>query len=170
MSHIWTGYDHLLFLFALLLRKQTFQQYALIVTSFTIAHSITLSLAVLGIMDLPSIFVESFIALSIIYVAIENIFKKEVTHRWGLTFVFGLIHGLGFANILQGMNLSKSSLASALVSFNIGIEVVQLAIVVLLLPILAYIHRLSHSQKIIKFSSIVIIIFGVYWLVERLFF
>jgi hydrogenase/urease accessory protein HupE len=169
MSHILTGYDHLLFLFALLLRKQTFKQYALIVTSFTIAHSITLSLAVLGIMDLPSKFVESVIALSIIYVAVENIFKKEVNHRWGLTFVFGLIHGLGFANILQEMNLSKGNLASALVSFNIGIEVVQILIVLLLLPLLTYLHRLKDPSKYIKYGSIVIIAFGAYWLVERLF-
>lgn len=169
MSHILTGYDHLLFLFALLLRKQTFKQYALIVTSFTIAHSITLSLAVLGIMDLPSKFVESVIALSIIYVAVENIFRKEVNHRWGLTFVFGLIHGLGFANILQEMNLSKGNLASALVSFNIGIEVVQILIVLLLLPLLRYLHRLKDSSKYIKYGSIVIILFGAYWLVERLF-
>lgn len=169
MSHILTGYDHLLFLFALLLRKQTLKQYALIVTSFTIAHSITLSMAVLGIMDLPSKFVESFIALSIIYVAAENIFKKEVNHRWGLTFVFGLIHGLGFANILQEMNLSKTNLATALVSFNIGIEVVQLAIVLLLLPLLAYMHKLNASSKIIKYGSVVIILLGAYWLVQRMF-
>jgi hydrogenase/urease accessory protein HupE len=169
MTHILTGYDHLLFLFALLLRKQTFKQYALIVTSFTIAHSITLSLAVLGIMDLPSKFVESVIALSIIYVAVENIFRKEVNHRWGLTIVFGLIHGLGFANILQEMNLSKGNLASALVSFNIGIEIVQIVIVLLLLPLLTYLHRLKDSAKYIKFGSIVIILFGVFWLVERLF-
>ncbi|GAM16212.1 hypothetical protein SAMD00020551_4400 [Mesobacillus selenatarsenatis SF-1] len=169
MSHILTGYDHLLFLFALLLRKQTFKQYALIVTSFTVAHSITLSLAVLGIMDLPSKFVESMIALSIIYVAVENIFRKEVSHRWGLTFVFGLIHGLGFANILQEMNLSKGNLASALVSFNIGIEVVQIMIVLLLLPLLTYLHRLKDSSKYIKYGSIVIILFGAFWLFERLF-
>lgn len=170
MSHILSGYDHLLFLFALLLRKQTLRQYALIVTSFTLAHSITLSMAVLGIMDLPSKFVESFIALSIIYVAVENILKKEVDHRWGLTFVFGLIHGLGFANILQEMNLSKANLVSALISFNIGIEVVQLMIVLLLLPFLTFIHRLSVSHKLIKYGSIAIIILGAYWLVERLFF
>jgi hydrogenase/urease accessory protein HupE len=169
MSHILTGYDHLLFLLALLLRKQTFKQYALIVTSFTIAHSITLSLAVLGIMDLPSKFVESVIALSIIYVAVENIFRSEVNHRWGLTFVFGLIHGLGFANILQEMNLSKGNLASALVSFNIGIEVVQISIVLLLLPLLRYLHRLRNSAMYIKYGSIVIILFGAFWLVERLF-
>jgi hydrogenase/urease accessory protein HupE len=169
MSHILSGYDHLLFLFALLLRKQTFKQYALIVTSFTIAHSITLTMAVLEIMDLPSKFVESIIALSIIYVAAENIFKKEVNYRWGLTFVFGLIHGLGFANILQEMNLSKTNLATALVSFNIGIEVVQLGIVLLLLPLLTYLHRMKESPKYIKYGSIVIILFGAFWFFQRLF-
>jgi hypothetical protein len=95
MLHILTGYDHLLFLLALLLRKQTFKQYAAIITSFTIAHSITISLAVLGIVDLPSRFIEATIAFSICYVAAENLFRKKINYRWGLTFIFGLIHGLG---------------------------------------------------------------------------
>ena len=101
MLHILTGYDHLLFLLALLVWKQSFKQYAAIVTSFTIAHSITISLAVLGIVDLPSRFVEAVIAFSICYVAAENLFRKEIRHRWGLTFLFGLIHGLGFAEHLE---------------------------------------------------------------------
>lgn len=168
MFHILTGYDHLLFLLALLLRKQTFKQYAAIVTSFTIAHSITLSLAVLGLVDLPSRFVEATIAFSICYVAAENIFRKEIRHRWGLTFVFGLIHGLGFANLLKDMNINKSQLASSLVSFNIGIEFVQILIVLLLLPILSYIHKQIYANRIYLYGSIFIIILGGFWLVERI--
>jgi hydrogenase/urease accessory protein HupE len=169
MLHILTGYDHLLFLLALLLRKQNFKQYAAIITSFTIAHSITISLAVLGIITLPSRFVEAVIAFSIVYVALENIFRKEIRHRWGLTFLFGLIHGLGFANILKEMNIPKSNLAIALVNFNIGIEVVQLALVLLVLPILNYIFKLKSSGTIIKIGSIIVAALGAFWLIERLF-
>jgi hydrogenase/urease accessory protein HupE len=169
MLHILTGYDHLLFLLALLFRKQTFKQYAAIVTSFTIAHSITITLAVLGIIDLPSKFVEATIAFSIVYVALENLFRKEIRHRWGLTFAFGLIHGLGFANLLQEMNISKSQLAGSMLSFNIGIELVQLILVLLVLPLLTYIHRLSFSQKILQYLSILIILLGGFWFIERVF-
>lgn len=148
--HILTGYDHLLFLLALLLRKQTFKQYAAIVTSFTIAHCITLSLAVLGVITIPSRFVEATIAFSICYVALENIFRKEVKHRWSITFIFGLIHGLGFASILREMAIPKSHLAVALVNFNLGIEAVQLSIVLLLLPLLTFIQRQKTYGKVVK--------------------
>lgn len=169
MEHILFGYDHLLFLFALLLRKQTFKQYAAVVTSFTIAHSITISLAVLGIVTLPSRLVEAVIAFSICYVALENVFRKELKHRWGITFLFGLIHGLGFASILKEMNIPKSDLAAALFNFNIGIEAVQLAIVLVLLPLLTYMFRLKISDKIIRYGSYGIFALGAIWLVQRLF-
>jgi hydrogenase/urease accessory protein HupE len=169
MFHILTGYDHLLFLFALLLRKQSLKQYAAIVTSFTIAHSITLSLSVLGFVNLPSRFIESVIAFSICYVAAENLFRKEINYRWGLTFVFGLIHGLGFANLLKEMNISNTQLASALISFNIGIEVVQLIIVLLLLPLLTFIYKLPYSKRILQIGSIAIILMGGFWFLERIF-
>ncbi|AZU64877.1 hypothetical protein CHR53_06540 [Neobacillus mesonae] len=168
--HILTGYDHLLFLFALLLRKQTFKQYAAIITSFTIAHSITLSLAVLGWVTLPSRFVEATIAFSICYVALENIFRKEIRHRWGITFLFGLIHGLGFASILKEMAIPKSHLAVALVNFNLGIETVQLGIVLLLLPLLRFIQKQKSYSKVIRLGSVIITILGGIWLVERIFF
>lgn len=169
MLHILTGYDHLLFLFALLLRKQTFKQYAAIVTSFTIAHSITLSLAVLGVVTLPSRFVESVIAFSICYVALENIFRKQIRHRWSVTFAFGLIHGLGFASILKEMAIPKSHLAVALLNFNLGIEFVQLSIVLLLLPVLAYLFKLKSSRKIVTYGSYAIVTMGAIWLVQRVF-
>ncbi|MED4225477.1 HupE/UreJ family protein [Neobacillus cucumis] len=169
MLHILTGYDHLLFLLALLLRKQTFKQYAAIVTSFTIAHSISLSLAVLGWVTLPSRFVEAAIAFSICYVALENIFRKEIRFRWSLTFLFGLIHGLGFAAVLKEMAIPKSHLAVALLNFNLGIEAVQLSIVLLLLPLLSYLYKLRHSGKIVIYGSYAIVALGAIWLFERIF-
>ncbi|WP_237389689.1 HupE/UreJ family protein [Bacillus sp. USDA818B3_A] len=169
MLHILTGYDHLLFLLALLLRKQTFKQYLAIVTSFTIAHSITLSLSVLGWVTLPSRFVEAVIAFSICYVAAENIFRKEIRYRWSITFLFGLIHGLGFATILKEMAIPKSHLAVALFNFNLGIEAVQLTIVLVLLPLLAYLFKLKHSRKIVTYGSYAIVALGAIWLFERLF-
>ncbi|MGG3560210.1 HupE/UreJ family protein [Neobacillus rhizosphaerae] len=169
MLHILTGYDHLLFLIALLLRKQTFKQYAAIVTSFTIAHSITLSLAVLGWITLPSRFVEAVIAFSICYVALENIFRKEIKHRWSITFMFGLIHGLGFASILKEMAIPKSHLAVALINFNLGIEAVQLLIVLLLLPLLMFIQKKKLHGKVVQIGSIIITLLGAFWLIERIF-
>jgi hydrogenase/urease accessory protein HupE len=167
--HILTGYDHLLFLFALLLRKQTLKQYIAIVTAFTIAHSITISLSVLDIISLPSLFVEVMIALSIIYVALENIFRKEVKYRWGLTFAFGLIHGLGFASILKEMNLESSQLLKALFNFNVGIEVVQILLVLAVLPLLKYMQKLKNARQLVTYGSVLIAVMGGYWLIERLF-
>jgi hydrogenase/urease accessory protein HupE len=169
MKHILTGYDHLLFLLALLIRKQKLKQYITTITAFTIAHSITLTLSVLGIVDLPSRFVESIIALSICYVAIENIFKKEIKYRWAITFGFGLIHGLGFASILKEMNLPKSDLAIALLNFNVGIEIIQLIIVLLLVPVLVSLQKLAKYRTYVNACSAIIFILGAIWLFQRMF-
>ncbi|WHY21166.1 HupE/UreJ family protein [Paenibacillus sp. G2S3] len=170
MNHILTGYDHLLFLFALLLRKQTLKQYAAIITAFTLAHSITLTLAVLGWISLPSRVVESVIALSICYVALENIFRKKIRFRALITFLFGLIHGIGFADILQEMNLPKAHLAVDLVSFNVGIEFIQLCIVIVLLPVLIFLQKRNFYKPVVAYGSWLITALGAFWLVERLFF
>ena len=169
MKHILTGYDHLLFLLALLIGRQTLKQYVFTVTAFTIAHSITLTLAVLGIVDLPSRLVESFIALSICYVAIENIFRKKISFRWVITFIFGLIHGLGFASILKEMNLPSADLAIALLNFNVGIEIIQLLIVLLLIPILFKLQRQKFYNNYLKYGSIVIFVLGAIWFFQRIF-
>lgn len=168
MNHILTGYDHLLFLLSLLIARQNFKQFAKVITAFTIAHSLTLTLTVLGIISIPSYIVEPAIALSICYVAIENIFRKNINHRWLLTFIFGLIHGMGFADLLTEMHLSKSELAADLVSFNLGIEVVQLSIVLLLLPLLTQLHRSKYSGKAIISTSTIAFILGGIWLFERI--
>jgi hydrogenase/urease accessory protein HupE len=168
MNHILTGYDHLLFLLSLLIARQKFKQIATTITAFTIAHSITLTLTVLGIIDVPSKIVEPAIALSICYVSLENIFRQKVSYRWVITFLFGLIHGMGFADLLKSMNLPKSALAVDLTSFNIGIEIIQLSIVLLLLPLLTYLHRSKYSRKAIITVSTIAFILGGIWLVQRI--
>lgn len=167
MEHILTGYDHLLFLFALLLAKQSFREYVKIVTAFTIAHSITITLGYLEIVTLNSKFVESVIALSICYVAIENIFRKEIKYRTLITFIFGLIHGLGFAGLLSEMTIPKSHLVTSLLSFNLGIEIVQVAIVAVVIPILHYLQKLKGYTRAVQYSSALIVLIGAFWVVER---
>ncbi len=149
--HIWIGYDHILFLAALLLPavferrdatwrpvtafRPTYLSVLKIVTMFTLAHSITLWLAVMGYVTLPSQWVESAIALSIVITAINNLYPVLPVSNWALAFFFGLIHGFGFANVLLDLGLSSGSLAMSLLGFNIGVELGQLAIVLVLLPL-----------------------------------
>jgi hydrogenase/urease accessory protein HupE len=170
MNHILSGYDHLLFLFSLLIARQTFKQYAGTITAFTIAHSITLALTVTGVIHISSRIVEPAIALSICYVALDNLIRKKVSYRWVLTFFFGLIHGMGFADILAEMNIPKSELAVDLISFNVGIETVQVIIVAVMLPALALLYRWKHSRHVAVACSAAALILGGLWLVERVFF
>ncbi|MCC3371935.1 HupE/UreJ family protein [Cohnella sp. REN36] len=168
MNHILTGYDHLLFLFSLLIARQKFKQYAGMITAFTIAHSMTLTLTVLGVIDVPGSIVEPLIALSICFVAVDNVVRKQVSHRWVLTFLFGLIHGMGFADILVEMDIPRSALAADLISFNLGIEVVQVTLVAALLPLLMLLHRWKFSRRaVIAVSSLAFMLGGI-WLVERI--
>ena len=169
VEHILTGYDHLLFIFSLLIARQTIKQYASVITAFTIAHCLTLTLTVLDIINVPSSIVEPAIALSICYVAIENIFKKDVRKRWMITFVFGLIHGMGFADLLKGMNLAKNDLALNIFSFNLGIEVAQLGFAILL-PILFFIHKWKYSVRVVNLCSAIAFVLGGLWLTEQYFF
>ncbi|OPA73914.1 hypothetical protein BVG16_26090 [Paenibacillus selenitireducens] len=167
INHILTGYDHLLFLFSLLIARQSFKQYASMITAFTIAHSITLSLTVLGYMNVPPFIVEPAIAISICVVAVDNIVRKQVSHRWVLTFLFGLIHGMGFADILKEMNLPKSELAVDLLSFNLGIESVQLLMILVLLPLLTLMFRWKYARSSIIVGSSIAFLLGAMWLIER---
>lgn len=170
INHILSGYDHLLFLFSLLIARQTFKQYAGTITAFTIAHSITLASTVTGVIHVPSSIVEPGIALSICYVAFDNLMRKEVSHRWMLTFIFGLIHGMGFADLLTEMNIPKRELAVDLISFNVGIETVQVIIVALLLPALVLIYRWKHARRLVIACSAAALMMGGLWFVERVFF
>lgn len=172
IKHIAFGFDHLLFLFALLLVVSRFGEIARIVTFFTIAHSITLSLAALEVITVPSFIVEPIIAISIIYVGLENIFKTEQTKRWLVAYIFGLVHGLGFASVLQETGIgSGTANILPLLSFNLGVEIGQIAIILLVLPVLWKLQKKAfYKTKFVPVCSVLIAIAGLYWLVERTFF
>jgi hypothetical protein len=138
-----------------------------IVTSFTVAHSVTLALATLGVVDPVGWMVEAAIALSIAYVGVENLVAREVRRRWLVTFAFGLVHGFGFAGILREMELERAGLVASLVSFNVGVELGQVAIVALLWPVLQRVQRTPHRDRVVRFASAIIVAFGAFWFVER---
>ena len=123
IEHIFLGYDHIAFLAAVVLWARRLWPVVKVVTAFTIAHSITLSLAALDIVRIPSSIIEPAIAASIVYVAAENFLSRDIDRRWRDTFCFGLIHGFGFASALQEFGLPRSALVPALASFNIGVEI-----------------------------------------------
>lgn len=168
IMHIFTGYDHIAFLLGVVLIGGSFKTIVKVVTSFTVAHSITLALAAFRIVELPSRLVESGIALSIMYIALENLFFHKFDRRWIITFFFGLVHGFGFASALQEVHLSRHLLGTALFSFNLGVEIGQLCIVAVLLPGLLYIGRLRFHSLIVKGCSAVIFVLGSYWLWQRI--
>lgn len=169
IKHILTGYDHILFLVALLVIGLSTREAIKIITSFTVAHSITLLLAALQVVTLNSKFVESVIALSICYVAIENLLAKQVNYRWLVTFIFGLIHGFGFAGVLQEYITRKSDLVLSVVSFNVGVEAGQLMIFLIMLPVLHLMRKKFSTRRITIGASAVIFILGLSWLIERVF-
>ena len=182
--HIWIGFDHILFLISLLLpavfiRRQnewksvdTFwpacKAVLKIVTLFTIAHSITLWLAVMEYVKLPSGFVEATIAFSIIVTAVHNLYPVIKLPGWMIAFVFGLIHGFGFANVLVDLGLSSVTLAISLLGFNVGVELGQLAIVLVFMPIAFLLRDTQFYRKVIFWAgSIVIAVIAAIWFVER---
>jgi hydrogenase/urease accessory protein HupE len=170
VEHILTGFDHLAFLFALLLAGGSFREAAKIITSFTIAHSITLALATLNLATLPASIVEPVIAVSIVYVGLENIFRREIKRRWLLTFAFGLIHGFGFATVLReiGVGSQGEGVAIPLLSFNLGVEIGQIAIAALVLPLIWKLRRRpGFVIRYVPACSLLIALAGGYWLIER---
>jgi hypothetical protein len=169
IEHILTGYDHLLFLFALLVGAGGFWRVLGIASVFTLAHSITLSLAVLGAVDAPAVLVEPLIALSIIWVAVENVLgSARLWRRFGITFVFGLVHGLGFADALKPLALAGWRLARALGGFNLGVELGQAMAICVIVPITVVIGRLAPAALIYRTASVAVASAGAYWLIERL--
>lgn len=168
VEHIGTGYDHLAFLLGLLLAAPTLKALVGIVTCFTLAHSLTLALATLGVINPPAQAVEVAIALSVAWVGIENVVTEKVRFRWLLAFAFGLIHGFGFAGILRDMDLARSGIALSLFSFNAGVEVGQIAVICLLWPLTRALLRGAHGPKIVRYASISIAACGLYWFAERL--
>jgi hydrogenase/urease accessory protein HupE len=169
IEHILTGYDHIAFLVALIVIGLSTREVLKIITAFTVAHSITLLLAALQIVNLNSRFVESAIALSICYVALENLFRKKIRYRWVVTFCFGLIHGFGFASALQELIVGKSNLVLSVLSFNLGVETGQLMIFVLLLPVLHFLRHRMQFRRVTACASLVVFVLGFTWLVERVF-
>ncbi|NOT59527.1 MAG: HupE/UreJ family protein, partial [Acidobacteria bacterium] len=170
VEHIFTGYDHLLFLFALLVVGSTLAEAAKIITSFTVAHSLTLAVATLGWVSLPSTIVEPLIAASILYVGLENLWHKNLRWRWVLTFAFGLIHGFGFASVLRELGVGENGrgVTMPLFSFNLGVEAGQLAIAILVLPLLWKLHQWLHFKKyVVPVCSVIVALAGLYWLLER---
>ncbi len=182
--HIWSGVDHLLFLLSLLLpavlkrrnqqwdavplAKPAFVNILKVVTAFTVAHSITLSLAAFDVVRLPSRLTESVIAASIIVAALNNIFPKVTEGRWRIAFAFGLLHGFGFASVLADMGLPPGARVVSLVAFNLGIEVGQLAVVLAVMP-LAYSVRASafYRRTVMQWGSSAIAGLAMVWLVQR---
>ena len=184
--HIWVGFDHILFLLSLLLpavlkyghrQWQAVDAFApafwdvfTIATAFTVAHSITLSLATLGVVTLPSRLVESAIALSVVLAAANNLLPLFQGRRWVVAFAFGLVHGFGFASVLKDLGLPQGTLLLALVGFNLGVEVGQLAIVGAFLPLAFFLRRTPlYRRAILTGGSALIVLVAGLWLVERAF-
>ncbi|GDX79777.1 membrane protein [Deltaproteobacteria bacterium] len=168
VEHIWTGYDHLLFLFGLLLAAKGLRAMLLVVTGFTVAHSITLSLAALGWVHLAPAVVEPAIAASIVFVGVENLWKPTAARRAVVTFALGLVHGFGFAGMLLELGLPRSALVAALVSFNGGVELGQAAIVALILPLLLLLRRAPWwERRAVPLLSAGVALAGLVWFVER---
>ena len=184
--HIWIGFDHILFLLSLLLpavlRRRdgrwravgTFHEAVVevlkVVTAFTLAHSVTLTLATLGLVALPSRLVESLIAASVVLAALNNVFPLVQRRLWVVAFAFGLVHGLGFATVLAELGLPRHALIVSLVAFNLGVELGQLAIVALLLPLIFALRETSlYPRLMLRAGSSAIAVLGGLWLVERAF-
>ena len=168
IEHIVTGWDHLAFLFGLLVVGGKLRDAVKIITSFTLAHSLTLALATLNIINIPSHIVEPLIAASVIYVGFENIVRDNFSKRWMLTFAFGLIHGCGFASVLREMGIGThgTSVVTPLVWFNVGVETGQLAIAAILLPLIWKLKP-AFPKRWVPATSVGLIVIGSYFLVQR---
>ncbi|MGK5073018.1 HupE/UreJ family protein [Janthinobacterium sp. ZB1P44] len=179
--HIWIGYDHILFLLSLLLPavllpglrdqrqglKAAFYDVLQVVTAFTLAHSITLSLASLSLVSLPSRWVESAIAASVILAALNNLLPLFHGKRPVAAFAFGLIHGFGFASVLRDLGLPQGSLLASLLGFNVGVELGQLAIVAAFLPLAWLLRKTWLYRQVLTVGSLAIALVACVWLVER---
>lgn len=184
--HIWIGFDHILFLLALLLPsvlvwqqgrwssqprlRQTLREVLAVVTAFTLAHSITLTLAALEIVSLPSRLVESTIAASVVLAAANNLRPMVTGRLWLVAFGFGLIHGFGFASVLADLGLPPSALVTALLGFNVGVELGQLAIVAAFLPVAWVLRRTPLYRRVIfQGGSVLTLLLAAAWFTERAF-
>jgi fluoride ion exporter CrcB/FEX len=169
IEHIWTGYDHILFLISLLMLGGELRYLLKVVTAFSLSHTFTLTLAALNIVSFPSRWVEIIIALSIAYIAAENIWQKEAKARWQLAFGFGLIHGLGFSSALQELELPRTNLITSLASFSVGIEIGQFAIVLGVYSALWFLRKSAWDLKVRQLISAGVIVMSLIWFWERAF-
>ncbi|HSZ83960.1 MAG TPA: HupE/UreJ family protein [Polyangia bacterium] len=169
VEHILTGADHLVFLFGLILVGGRVRSIAAAVTAFTVAHSITLALAALSIFAPSPRLVEPAIALSIAYVGVENFFVADASRRWRITFPFGLIHGFGFASALREIALPRAQVPVALVSFNLGVELGQLGVLAIVLPLVLAARRAPwFGDRGVKVLSLAIAVGGAVLFIARL--
>ena len=170
VEHILTGYDHLLFLVALLATARGVWSVVRIVTAFTLAHSVTLSVATLGIVTISDRIIEPLIAATIVWVALENLFAAEPDRRrWIWSFGFGLVHGFGFASALGELGLKGATLVRGLVGFNVGVEIGQLIFVAVFLPAQMWLARGRGARLTPRIASLAVAVIGTYWLVEQIF-
>jgi hydrogenase/urease accessory protein HupE len=174
IHHIFIGPDHILFIVGLLLMGGSMLRLLTIVTAFTVAHSITLSLAALDVVKAPAWLIEPAIALSIVYVGVDNLMvgKTGRDFRAWIAFFFGLVHGFGFAGVLRESGLPSRALGWSLFSFNIGVEVGQVCIVVVVASLLAALRNRNKlaGERVATIGSVVVILAGCYWFIQRVFF
>ena len=173
IHHILIGPDHMLFLVGLLLLGGTLQRLILVVSAFTLAHSITLSLAALNILDPPARIVEPVIALSIVFIGVDNLIVRGGRDiRGWIAFAFGFVHGFGFAGVLREMGLESRALVWSLLSFNVGVEIGQLFVVIVVATALAALRTRSETagRRLAVAGSIGVIAAGTFWFFERVFF
>lgn len=183
VHHIWIGFDHVLFLVALLLpcvlvreqgrwrgapRLATVSWDTLrVVTAFTVAHSVTLTLSALGVLRLPPVLTESIIALSVIAAALNNVKPVVTRARWGMAFAFGLMHGFGFASVLGELGLPADARVAALLGFNLGVELGQLAIVAAIVPVAFVLRNTLFYRIVFVGGSLAVAALGGFWLLRR---
>jgi hypothetical protein len=168
IEHIFTGYDHILFLFGLLLVGTGLRNLVAVVTSFTVAHSATLALATFGVVSPVPWTIEAAIALSIAYIGIENLFVPNPRYRWKISFLFGLVHGFGFATVLRDLHLARAGLAMSLFGFNAGVEIGQIAIVSAMYPLLQLLARTPYRVAVTRAASSAITVVGLIWFYQRI--
>jgi hydrogenase/urease accessory protein HupE len=166
--HILGGFDHVLFVIALVSVVASWSQLAKVVTSFTAAHSITLALGALELVRISPRLVEPLIAASILYVGLENVFRESPRARLGVTFGFGLVHGFGFSGVLRDLGLARAQLAPALVGFNLGVEIGQLMIVAPLAPLVWLLRRRGAAYRTFRVgANACVALVAAWWFVQR---
>ncbi len=180
--HIFIGYDHIAFLLALLLAVSRLRSLLLIITSFTVAHSLTILLAAMDLVHMPTRVTEALIAASIVWVALENLALgvRPRPRRWALTFAFGLIHGLGFAEVLRDrLAEAPGGILLPVLTFNLGVEIGQATVVALAFPLLIWLRRGAsgllpapspriREARLLRYGSLPIALLGLLWLIQRL--